>query len=128
MGLIEDDEIEWPKGTVLSTKAFVRAALRKAAALAKPTLSEERVVPTTGPILYDYLFCFHLPLCAGANAATEDVATRFQESIIEAFGWKSGVKFEFIDIGAELEKRKLRDLFPVEVSISIARECLFCNN
>ena len=113
---------------MLGTKAFVRAALRKAAALAKPTLSEERVVPTTGPILYNCVFCFHLPLCAGASAATEDVATRFQEAITEAFGWKSGVKFEFVDIGAELEKRKLRDLFPVEVSTSPGRRSVFCNS
>ena len=32
--------------------------------------------------------------------------TRFQESLTEAFGWTSAVKFDFVDIGAELDAEK----------------------
>ena len=47
---------------------------------------------------------------------SDDVVARFQESITEAFGWKSAIKFDFVDIGAELDRHKIRHLFPVEAS------------
>ena len=55
---------------------------------------------------------------AGTAATSDDVVTAFQESLTEAFGWKSAVKFDFVDIGAELDRHKIRHIFPVEVSTS----------
>ena len=55
---------------------------------------------------------------AGTAATSDDVVTAFEESLTEAFGWKSAVKFDFVDIGAELDRHKIRHIFPVEVSTS----------
>ena len=44
--------------------------------------------------------CF---VVAGTAATSDDVVTAFQDSLTKAFGWKSAVKFDFVDIGAELD-------------------------
>ena len=59
---------------------------------------------------------FFIGVRARASAVSDDVVARFQESISDAFGWKSAIKFAFVDIGAELDRHQIRIIFPVEVS------------
>ena len=49
--LISDDELEWPEGTRVGTKAFVRQALKLAAAAARPEQKMESAAPGTGLFL-----------------------------------------------------------------------------
>ena len=64
------------------------------------------------------VLCLINLVVAGTTATSNDVVTAFQESLTEAFGWKSAVKFDFVDIGAELDRHKIRHFFPVEASTS----------
>ena len=48
LALIYDDELEWPEGTRVGTKAFVRQALKLAAAAARPEPKMESAAPATG--------------------------------------------------------------------------------
>ena len=48
LALISDDELEWPEGTRVGTKAFVRQALKLAAAAARPEPKMESAAPATG--------------------------------------------------------------------------------
>ena len=51
LALISDDELEWPEGTRVGTKAFVRQALKLAAAAARPEPERESAAPGTGLFL-----------------------------------------------------------------------------
>ena len=116
LALISDDELEWPEGTRVGTKAFVRQALKLAAAAARPEPKMESAAPATGLSLAALVCGVYFFIVAGTAATSDDVVTAFQGSLTEAFGWKSAVKFDFVDIGAELDRHKIRHLFPVEVS------------
>ena len=51
LALISDDELEWPEGTRVGTKAFVRQALKLVAAAARPEPKMESAAPGTGLVL-----------------------------------------------------------------------------
>ena len=121
MEYIEISEIEWPQGTKLSIKALVRAAIaarieskapkNAAAALAKP--------PVESTMQHVLFRDKSTPCTQQGRTAQSEYLNALGEQLTEAmstcFENKKLFKFEHVDIGAELEKRGLLNIWPSEV-------------
>ena len=91
------------------------------AAAARPEQGIDSTAPVAGLSLTVFVCVAQIFLfffVAGTAVTSDDVVTRCQESLTEAFGLNSAVKFDFVDIGAELDRHKIRHMSPVEASTS----------